>query len=395
MTLALREFFPLVTCTVLMVAVQCGADRLPPPRQLSYRWNNPFNLRLYWDTPNLTGVCPFKYEVHSSLETEKMADNFYNTCVTTENMGSDGLTFTVKTVAKEEKSSCESSTPLNITIDPKGKLVTDFECLFYSKRAMNCSWTPKNPSLDLEVFYGWCKNENKNKTLSACEHLYSEGTRRGCRLIIEHLTNDVCILLRGTLNGLSVENTFKRRPTYHVKAPPPKLTVTEEGDKLKLSWTAPDVGLKENSWSYSINYSKCGSLQNHTVDGYSLDVPYDKRCRYTFQIMGNIKRDYGKGESLISEAVTHGVDDWSLTVAIILIPAILSICVILSCYCLRRHRAIICPIVPDPSVIFKEMMMNRSREPKTTKNLYIPVPEVVESCNIALVAEAAPPQQNS
>uniref|UniRef100_A0A667Z8L5 Uncharacterized protein n=1 Tax=Myripristis murdjan TaxID=586833 RepID=A0A667Z8L5_9TELE len=178
-----------------------------------------------------------------------------------------------------------------------GKLVTDFECLFYSKRAMNCSWTPKNPSLDLE-------NENKNKTLSACEHLYSEGTRRGCRLIIEHLTNDVCILLRGTLNGLSVENTFKRRPTYHVKAPPPKLTVTEEGDKLKLSWTAPDVGLKENSWSYSINYSKCGSLQ--VLDGYSLDVPYDKRCRYTFQIMGNIKRDYGKGESLISEAVTHG-----------------------------------------------------------------------------------------
>uniref|UniRef100_A0A667Z024 Uncharacterized protein n=1 Tax=Myripristis murdjan TaxID=586833 RepID=A0A667Z024_9TELE len=134
-------------------------------------------------------------------------------------------------------------------------------------------------------------------------HLYSEGTRRGCRLIIEHLTNDVCILLRGTLNGLSVENTFKRRPTYHVKAPPPKLTVTEEGDKLKLSWTAPDVGLKENSWSYSINYSKCGSLQ--VLDGYSLDVPYDKRCRYTFQIMGNIKRDYGKGESLISEAVTH------------------------------------------------------------------------------------------
>lgn len=33
-------------------------------------------------------------------------------------------------------------------------------------------------------------------------------------------------------------------------------------------------------------------------------------------------------------------------------------------WCVCRHRAIICPVIPDPSAIFKEMIMNGNKELK-------------------------------
>ena len=51
-----------------------------------------------------------------------------------------------------------------------------------------------------------------------------------------------------------------------------------------------------------------------------------------------------------------------------------------------RHINILCPIIPDPSAIFKEMMMNGNRDQRPG-NLYTPVPEPVEPCKVTLVTE--------
>lgn len=87
-----------------------------------------------------------------------------------------------------------------------------------------------------------------------------------------------------------------------------------------------------------------------------------------------------------------------------------------------RHSDIICPNTPDPSAIFKEMVMNGNKEHKvrflsindkcvssaststrdavlflfqtTAESLYTPVPEVVEPCKITLVSATSALQQN-
>uniref|UniRef100_UPI003AAD665C interleukin-13 receptor subunit alpha-1 n=1 Tax=Centroberyx gerrardi TaxID=166262 RepID=UPI003AAD665C len=396
----LREVFTIIICTAMMTAVQCVADRLPPPERLSCEWTDGFWIRLSWQEPSGLGHCSVKYRINST-RSEISQSMSYNNCITTEEIGSAGLRYTIETIPNMSCGSRTTSRPLNCTIYPPVKLVSDFKCFLYSSGAMNCSWIPENQFPDLEVFYKLCGNPKEN--LSKCEHLYSNGMRKGCHLKGNLSTKDICILVRGTSNGATVlHNTFKRIPSRHVQTPPPKLTVTEQGDELTLSWTAPDIG-DQLCWTYIINYSTCDESREEVVPGVvekrRKTLSYDKRCLYKFQIRAVFDTKCGKGGSLISEVVSYGRDeppDPSLTVASIVIPAILSACVILSWYCFRRHRAIICPIVPDPSVIFKEMMMNRTKEPKTTTgNLYIPVPEVVESCKLTPVAEVSPPQPYS
>ncbi|XP_071370056.1 interleukin-13 receptor subunit alpha-1-like [Centroberyx affinis] len=393
----LREVFTIIICTAMMTAVQCVADRLPPPQNLSCEMTDEFCIKLSWQKPSRLEHCSVKYRINGTKSEIRPTRVHYN-CITTEEIGSAGLRYTIETIPNTSCGSRTTSKPLNCTIYPPVKLVSDFKCFLYSSDVMNCSWIPENQFPDLEVFYKLCGYPKEK--LSKCEHLYSNGMRKGCHLKGNLSTEAVCILVRGTSDGATVlHNTFKRKPSLHVRTPPPKLTITEQGDELTLSWTAPDIG-KQRCWTYIINYSTCDeSREDRIVEKQlSMTLSYDKRCLYKFQIRANFAEKCGKGESLISEVVSYGRDeppDPSLTVAVIVIPAILSVCVILSWYCFRRHRAIICPIVPDPSVIFKEMM-NKTKEPKTTTgNLYIPVPEVVESWKLTPVAEVDPPQPNS
>lgn len=91
-----------------------------------------------------------------------------------------------------------------------------------------------------------------------------------------------------------------------------------------------------------------------------------------------------------------------------------------------RHSAIFCPIIPDPSAIFKEMIMNGNKDLKvyfkyfkfkkktcllylltlsvstnpsvfqtTLGNLYTPVPESIETCEVTPVTENSDLQQHS
>ncbi|TDG99898.1 hypothetical protein EPR50_G00199170 [Perca flavescens] len=145
-------------------------------------------------------------------------------------------------------------------------------------------------------------------------------------------------------------------------------------------------------------YKKCNEREvclNFTVTGEPGQMPYDKRCRYEFKSRARMSHYCGNGKfSGFGDVVPYGTDeppDETLTVVAIVIPVILSACIILSCYCFRRHRSIICPTIPDPSAIFKEMMLNGNKEFKTTPgSLYTPVPESVEPCKITLSPRKPP-----
>ncbi|KAM4612286.1 interleukin-13 receptor subunit alpha-1-like isoform 2-T2 [Polymixia lowei] len=307
-------------------------------------------------------------------------------------MGSTGFWWTVE--SQNVNRSCGSQTPskpVSQTIDPPVQLVRNFTCAFYIADAMNCYWIPAKQIPDLQLFYGLCEDP----VLLPCEDIYSNGMKKGCHLKVNttNVTTEVCILVNGTLNGRHVRNTFKRQPSKNVKTPAPMLHITEQQDNLMLNWTQAHMEREfHGCWRYIVNYTRCGYImpeEGGLSQNWFRIVPYKKSCQYMVQVRGVFSDYCGIGGSDISAVVVYGANKGPDLELIILIPAILSACVILACYCFRRHRAMICPDIPDPSVLFKEMM-NSNKEPMNMGNLYIPVQEDVESCKIIPVMENGP-----
>ncbi|XP_041821334.1 interleukin-13 receptor subunit alpha-1-like [Chelmon rostratus] len=392
------QFLAFWTYTAMVMAVYCKADRYPPPTGLSYEWLDKFTVTMSWKRPS---VLPEDEEIEFLM---KNTDNDPGTCVSgtnftqmflTEEMCSARWTYKIWTVSKSCKRPTESN-PATITIDtpkPRAEVVKDFLCVVYAHE-MNCSWIPANRSLNLTLSYRTCGySEESVRGLKKCDQPYSSGERNGCNLHIDTSLDDFCILVE-TEAGMS---TFK--PVLVV--PPPVLSVREEGDYLQLSMMPQEVGNSE-CWIYTVCYSQCNEFRgcyNTSRGETTMKVLYNKSCRYEFQSNVTTAKDCIRIFSNLSEAVPYGsnvLPDGKLTVVAIVIPVILSICVILSCYCFRRHVSIICPIIPDPSAIFKEMMMNGNKELKTTAgSLYTPVPELIEPCKITLVTENSVLKQNS
>lgn len=399
-----QELFVFLTCSAVILVFHCEADRLPPPTELSYEWLDPFTVNVSWLKPTgLLDNCDIEYEVQSLKDTNPRRTTLTNikcTCMT-EDMDSDGCKYTIRTVSKNPSEDwCapilrNGSTPVTITTKapkPQAEVVKDFKCLTYPNE-MNCSWIPVNSSLKLKLSYRICGNSEVGKPLKSCDEFYSDEKRGNCNLKGAIYKEDICMCVE-TEAGRS---TFK--PSFVL--PLRNMSVTKEGDKLKLSWTPPEIG-KTCHWIYEVCYGRCSEpmeCKNITTQDKHFMVAYDKRCRYEFKsrTMNSIYCTAIRSD--FTEVVTYGTNeppDGTLTVVAIVIPVILSICVILSCYCFRRHRAIICPIIPDPSAIFKEMMMNGNKELKTPPgNLYTPVPEPIEPCKITLVPENSVLQQNS
>ncbi|XP_053199903.1 interleukin-13 receptor subunit alpha-1-like [Scomber japonicus] len=379
------------------MAFSCEADRLPPPTGLSYEWLDNFTINISWQKP-ITKVdhCDILYEVQQGedMRFRTESTNITKTCMT-EELDSTGCKYTIRTVGKELKCDRTESEAVTIPIDtrvPRAELVKDFKCVIYPRK-MNCSWIPVNPSLNLTVHYRFNEvKEGYKLPLKSCEELYSNGKRNGCYLKDAFTNQDIYMLVRSEAG----QTTFKAFYVF----PSPKMNITEEGNHLKLTWTRPEHG-KSCSWKYEVCYRECNGpreCRNFTAEEEPLLVPYNKRCLYEFEYKATISNYCSKIPSDSTEALTYGTNappDGTLTVVAIVIPVILCVCVILSCYCFRRHRAIICPVIPDPSAIFKEMIMNGNKELKAKSNLYTPVPEPIEPCKVTLVPENSVLQQNS
>ncbi|KAA8582425.1 hypothetical protein FQN60_006489 [Etheostoma spectabile] len=340
------------------------------------RWPNPFTVNVSWQLPRglQDGEVFYKYRDQTDKSRGCTIWRNFTESFLTEEMGSDRRTFYVWTVGGK---SCDDhlneSTRVAITVHtpkPRAK-VRDVKCLINATE-MNCSWIPENKPVHL--FYR--VRGNFSKGLKKCDRPYSSAPRSGCYLKVNAVMSDIYILL-DTGAGWS---TFK--PVLEI--PSPKLKISVVGDKFNLSWPPPVVG-KYFLWVYEVCYKKCNEpkvCSNFITHGEPIQIHYDKRCLYEFQSRARTSADEPPDKTLV--------------VVAIVVPIILSACIILSCYCFRRHRQIICPTIPDPSAIFKEMMLTGNKEFKpTTGKVYQPVPEVVESCKLTLPLCNEIPQENS
>ncbi|KAM9335965.1 interleukin-13 receptor subunit alpha-1 [Symphorus nematophorus] len=391
-----REFFTFLSWTAIIMILNCEADRCPPPTGLTYEWLDEFTVNVSWKKPRgLPDDSDVKFRVESIDDPSKLkcvSVGHFTESFLTEKKHSDHWTYNIINKSKYCNQSDESL-PATITIrtrKPRAELVKDFRCFIYPPR-MDCSWIPVNQSLNLTLSYRICGHlEEDIKSIKKCDEPYVHGNRNGCYLNTSTVPENICILVETE----AVMSTFT--PNV-LEVAPPKLNITEEGDYLKLSWS-PGYG-NSHCWTYNICYTECDKFEicPSTNGETTMRVPYDKNCLYEFKSQVSTTDKCPPRSSRMSDPVIYGTNklpDVTLYVVASVIAVILSICFILSCYCFRRHSAIICPIIPDPSAIFKEMMMmNGNREP-TTGSLYTPVPEPFEPCRIT-VPENSSLQENS
>ncbi|KAM8897394.1 interleukin-13 receptor subunit alpha-1-like isoform 2-T2 [Spinachia spinachia] len=378
------EFVTLLTLAAVMSACRGDAEGLPSPTNVSCIWLDRLTVNVSW-------LNPIGKKYIRQLEkpiSGKIADNtkcgvltHFTAELLTENIVSGEWTYLIWTVEDCDDQSHGSPKVLQkIKIPEPRAEVNDIKCLMDQENAsgMNCSWIPGDQPLTLSYrscFKDAWKKDNKFKP---CNRTYSGPTRNGCYLDDVHVLEDTCMLFE-TREGFS---TFQLKPMLE----PPELSVIEEGGELKLSWPQPNFAKHINCWNSTVCYSKCNhSKECRSIVLSEMRVPYDKSCRYDFWSSFNRNIYCPNIFSNRSKVVSYGTNepaDKTLTVLAIVLPIILSLCLFLSIYCFRRYSSIICPVIPDPSAIFKEMMMNGNKELKTTETLYVPVPEPIESCRV-------------
>lgn len=392
-----REFPVLLSLAAVCVAFHSKADELPTkwcpsPTNLSYEWLDDFTLNLSWKAPrglpngnkiefSIVGPSPLS-------DKAKTTDKNYTDSLLTEEHPGHWM-YRIWTVSSlcNHSTECSPATKTIAPRKPKAALVKDFKCLILSSKKFNCSWIPANLSQSLTFSYRPCGRYERG--LKTCKAPYRSGERSGCYLS-NNTTEDICVLME-TDAGMS---TFKAK----LELPPPKVSIEEVGDHLSLRWAPPVFG-KSACWTYEICFTQCDKPTKcpHTQDSH-FSTPYNKSCLYEFKIRVMAMEVCQNISSGFTERVSYGANkppDGTLTVVAIVIPVILSICVILSCYCFRRYKLIFCPVLPDPSAIFKDLMMNGNKERETTPgNLYMPVPEPVEPCKITLAETSVQPQNS-
>ncbi|XP_033992260.1 interleukin-13 receptor subunit alpha-1-like [Trematomus bernacchii] len=374
-----RELYAFLTFTAMMMVYHCKADFPPPPTGLTFKWLDPLAVNVSWQNPSglQDGAVIYKIQLKGFEQTVKCLSKKY--LINSSLIGSDHWTYQVWTVVGNCLSTNESK-KVDITINsPKTQVkLKDTKCIIYTE-GMNCSWKSTNKPFNLS--YRTCEHL---KPLRVCDRPYSSAERSGCYL----KDNDVCILVE-TEAGWS---TFKPRFVIH----PPKLIIKEENDYLTLKWKHQSIG--KCKWNFRVCYTRCNKSEICIQSEGPSKIPYDKDCLYEFRSRTETKSYCSNVTSDFSDVVKYGSNkppDQTLMVVAIVVPIILSVCIILSCYCFRKHSSILCPIIPDPSAIFKEIMINGNKDHKTTGNLYTPVPEPIESCKVTAVAQNSDLEQIS
>ncbi|CAN9509720.1 unnamed protein product [Ophioblennius macclurei] len=392
--------------TVSFLGIDSKADNFSSVSEISYSWIDPFtvNVSWTWERPgNLPSDCEVKYEFdpgESRLPLVRTQDRHYNVIYLTGETGLGQWEIKIKVVGNTK--SCENWTSNEtsktvITKKPTGQLVKDFKCV-WEPSGMNCSWIPLNPALRPTLSHRLCEDTKENiKSLKRCDHQYNDGIRNGCYL----KDKDVCVLMETD----SELQTFK--PALVI--PLPKMSIKENRDRLHLTWMTPDVA-KNCAWDYHVCYSECGTsrecltiqIQSKSTEEDSLQIAYDDRCRYEFEYTVKSGHYCKEISSDGSGYMTYGINRTpeqplrSTIVIASILSIIFSVSLVLSCYCFKRHRDIFCPNIPDPSAMFKEMMVNGSKDVMSAPcHLYTPMPEAVERCKLTLATENSALQENS
>ncbi|XP_030017573.1 interleukin-13 receptor subunit alpha-1-like [Sphaeramia orbicularis] len=391
-------------CSVLCVAIirlsHGETGHLPPPTELTYTWLDSLTVNVSWKEPVLPDGCEIDHYEVKVQDTEEIkvqgfpewtGETHFHGDLLTEKSESAQWISSVRAFGRQSCKDLKSTTvtkPIK-TKKPKAKVVEDFKC-YINKSHLECSWKAVNPSQELSLSFRLCGQHKA--PINECDRIYTSGERTVCHIKNKKekfVQEDICMIAT-TDTGLS---------TFMIKyvLPSPKMSISEDGSNLLLKIEESEVA-PAHCWRYNVCYTECNTHKPCQESSENvIKVPYDNHCRYEFRYEVRSDRSCVEMRSDWSDVVTYGDSnpDMMMTVVFIIVPVVLSACVILSCYCFRRHSHIICPTIPDPSAIFKEMMMmNGNKDVKPiTSMLYSPEEE--EQCKITLVAEDSDLHQNS
>ncbi|XP_056317127.1 interleukin-13 receptor subunit alpha-1 isoform X1 [Danio aesculapii] len=389
----------LIVCfsvSLMFVGVESMSE-LPPPKNLNFKWETPFTLNLTWDKPeDLDPECLVNYTIsvsssqicsNNNIDKRRVAANKVLLNVSNVN----GLCINVTT--NLDNCGDRRSPPKIITIPaPPVLLVTDRD-FAYSHDQLKCTWRPAVDVKDLGFYY-WYKREPPLESLIRC--IPDETMKMGGCVIHNTHLKDINVfghmfyLFNGTYNGTVVNNTFKdENVKQYVRLKKPQLTVQRVGDSLMFQTNASDLDeFEKGCYKYNYTYSECGKESRNFTELINKSThQYDPYCKYRARVQIHFSNDCGRGFSELSDEVYYGENSNPNTpalLALIIIPLMVSCCLIVSLVLLRRNKDILFPKVPDPSLFFKEMLNSNVNVPvelpanSLDNKLYVPAEEILE-----------------
>ncbi|KAG7256489.1 hypothetical protein CRUP_027227 [Coryphaenoides rupestris] len=404
----------------LAVTPPCAAGRLPPPRNLSYAWLDPFRVNLSWvaDPRPPPGCSQLSYRL-TAVPRTVVGDNDDRLVQggAGGQLGSDRR-FTLRTVRSGPCKQYDDSEEVSVVIPRQVPLVSDFQFFLYPACdrpdtelrfcGMQATWTPLNGTSRLQMSYRPCSPDPAN--LSACEVFDIGGRGQGCHLADLSMRDDACIKEKYSEYGDdSVLVPFNKECRYELQVQPlvmdicgdaladiskpliyirtlrPDVVVAEEGLYLRVTWRHATV-CDQKSWRYRVNYSECSPPAKEKYSEYGDDsvlVPFNKECRYELQVQPLVMDICGDALADISKPLIYNdgaSKDRSTVVLLVAVPAILSAVVLmLSCYVRRKMKAIFQNIPAPPSAL-KEMMSSIHQR---QQQLVIPMPGKVNVCVVS------------
>ncbi|XP_059363274.1 interleukin-13 receptor subunit alpha-1-like [Carassius carassius] len=366
-----------------------GKSELPPPRNLTFTWETPFELHLTWERPkDLEPDCKVNYtvNVHHSQDCSERDKKFpdrrvqktsYKLNISNEN----GLCISV-TVNPINCRIKQQSRPSEISIPPPSVRLVKNMSFEYSNNSMKCTWKSDINVPDLGLYY-WSP---QNETVVKCNEMKT-GECIIHSTFLKGMTK-MLYLFNGTYKGQPVNNTFMTAgPNHFVKLNKPKLTIQRVGHELHFQTHGSHLEFYHDCYLYNYIYSKCNEHKKSQEFTKTHKVEYDSNCKYRARVQIIFSDKCGDGKSDLSDEVEYGEDrdpNLPALLAVIIIPLIVSCCLIFSLVLLRRHKDIIFPKIPEPTLIFKDMLINNIRMAEDLRNtadgrLYIPFEEIVES----------------
>ncbi|XP_043100924.1 interleukin-13 receptor subunit alpha-1 isoform X2 [Puntigrus tetrazona] len=381
------------SASVLFVGAE-GVSELPPPRNLTVKWETPFTLLLTWEKPkDLDPDCKVNYTVYvrSSLDCSsidlKNAKRVQDTTIRWDISNVNGVCVIVAVNPDNCKNKKQSPYLTTIIPPPTAVLVENVVCE-YSHNKLKCIWSPVVVVKDLGFYY-WSR---ENNTLIKCNDMKF----REC-VIHDAEPKDTMLnmfyLFNGTYEGKPVNNTLMGdRLEQYVKLNKPQLTIKRDGQNLILQTTRlSDVETMIKNvecYEYNYTYSVCDKAAPAAViKSSSHELNYDSNCMYKARVQIIISQYCLRGKSDLSDEVVYGENrdpNLPALLAVIIIPLIVSCCLTVSLVLLRRHKDIIFPKIPEPTLILKDMLINNIKMPDNLRSpsdgrLYVAIEEVVES----------------
>ncbi|XP_068163950.1 interleukin-13 receptor subunit alpha-1-like isoform X2 [Antennarius striatus] len=359
--------------------------KISPPQNLTLQWITDFYPYLSWAPPNHSmSDCKYKVEIRpfNNSEDNKSSSNTREPRWTEHIVMEGGfLNLSVKTVCKEK----ESKQVFRYLKDPE--LVRDLQCSIHTSKQTSCSWTPAHLVPDLSFFYKLVYEDGRTRsddqTLSwvqACSsYTYTNGVRTGCNFQAK-ITQDVLILVNGTVNNRTVKNTFRKALHNNVKPPPLEWEVEKTATKFLISWIAPEIS-NPPKWKFIINITECGKkLPSEEVEKTKYDLPLQSHCPYRMSVRAKAWRSetpWSKEKYFSADR-----DPNAFLYAIIFVALTAAILGAMSLMFLMKYKKTIFPKVPQP----RDLLSDSDNNNKVMLPSFYSLAEE-ENCEITLVID--------